>query len=157
MTGTVAQLNISNGGLPKFPVLHAWAGPLGLQGDIQRHPQIHGGPLQALLLVSLDDLAALQADGFPVLPGSLGENITVSGIDFRLLRPGMRLRAGAAIIELTRLRRPCHQLEIFNSGQPGRIQAALLALHASGGFYASVLQPGPISPGDPVSLLDASV
>lgn len=157
MNGIVEQLSISKGGVPKYPMLQAWAGPLGLEGDVQRHTEIHGGPLQALLLISREDLDALREDGFPVVPGSLGENLTVSGIDFRQLRPGMRLRAGDAIVELTRVRRPCAQLEIYNGGETGRIQKAMLAVAARSGFYAAVLQAGAIRPGDPISLIDAAV
>lgn len=157
MTGTVEQLSISKGGLPKYPMLQAWAGPLGLEGDVQRNTAVHGGPLQALLLVAQEDIDALRADGFPVVPGSLGENLTISGIDFRQLRPGMRLRAGDAVIELTKMRRPCSQLEIYNAGEQGRIQKDLLAVVARGGFYASVLQAGAIRPGDPIALIDAAV
>lgn len=157
MTGVVAQLSISKGGLPKYPMLQAWAGPLGLEGDVQRHTEIHGGPLQALLLISQEDLDALREQGFPVVPGSLGENLTVSGIDFRQLRPGMRLRAGDAVIELTKVRRPCDQLEVYNAGARGRIQKAVLAVAARSGYYASVVQPGAIRPGDPIALIDAAV
>lgn len=157
MTGTIEQLSISKGGLPKYPMLEAWAGPLGLEGDIQRHTEIHGGPLQALLLVSQEDLDALREQGFPVAPGSLGENLTTKGIDFRQLRHGMRLRAGDAVIELTKIRRPCSQLEIYNGGEEGRIQKAVLEVPARSGFYASVVQAGAIRPGDPITLLDAAV
>jgi len=156
-TGIIEQLSISKGGVPKYPILQAWAGPLGLEGDVQCHTEIHGGPRQALLLISREDLDALREEGFPVVPGSLGENLTVSGIDFRELRSGMRLRAGDAVIELTRLRRPCIQLEVYNGGEPGRIQQAVLAVAGRSGYYASVLQAGAIRPGDPIVLIDAAV
>ncbi len=157
MTGVIEQLSISKGGVPKYPMLQAWAGPLGLEGDVQRHSEIHGGPLQALLLISQEDIDALREQGFPVVPGSLGENLTVSGIDFRQLRPGMRLRAGDAVIELTKIRRPCDQLEIYNGGERGRIQKAVLAVAARSGFYAAVVQAGAIRPGDLIALIDAAV
>ena len=156
MTGIIEQLSMSKGGVPKYPVLQAWAGPLGLEGDMQRHTEIHGGPLQALLLISQEDIDALREQGFPVVAGSLGENLTVSGIDFRQLCPGMRLRAGDAVIELTKVRRPCAQLNVYNGGEEGRIQKALLAVAARAGYYASVLQAGAIRPGDPIALIDAA-
>ena len=157
MTGIVEQLSISKGGVPKYPMLQAWAGPLGLEGDVHSHPDIHGGPLQALLLISREDLDALREQGFPVVPGSLGENLTTSGIDFRQLRPGMRLRAGDAVIELTKVRRPCDQLEVYNGGEQGRIQKAVLAVAGRSGYYASVVQAGAIRPGDTIALIDAAV
>ena len=157
MTGVVTQISISKGGVPKYPVLQGWAGPLGIEGDIQRHTEIHGGPEQAVLLISEEDIEALREQGFPVVAGSLGENLTVSGIDFRQLRPGMRLRAGDAAIELTRVRRPCRQLDVYNGGEPGAIQRAVLAVEARSGFYASVVHSGAIRPGDAITLIDAAV
>lgn len=157
MTGVIEQVSISKGGVPKYSTLEAWAGPLGLEGDMQRHTEIHGGPSQALLLISREDLDALREQGFPVVPGSLGENLTVSGINFRQLRTGMRLRAGDAVISLTKIRRPCAQLEIYNGGEKGRIQAAVLAVAARSGYYASVVQAGAIRPGDVIALIDAAV
>jgi len=154
MTGAITHLCLNRGGLPKLPVPAALATPLGLEGDIQRNLKYHGGPRQALLLVSTEDLAHFRSLGFSLEPGSLGENLTVEGLDFRLLRPGQRFRAGDVFLELTKPRTPCAQLEIFNAGHAGRLQAAIKALPASGGFYAAVLVPGPLRPGDRISLVD---
>src|SRR3974390_2889648 len=106
LTGIVHQISISKGGVPKLAVPEAWANPLGLDGDEHSQPQFHGGLLKALLLVSLEDLEALRSEGFPVFPGALGENLTISGIDFRKLRGGQRFVVGDAAIELTALRKP---------------------------------------------------
>lgn len=157
MTGTITHLCLNKGGLPKLPVSDALATPLGLQGDVQRNLKYHGGPRQALLLVSAEDLAALRAEGFELEAGSLGENLTVSGIDFRQLRPGQRFRAADVILELTKPRTPCTQLEVYNNGRQGLLQGALKSLHARGGFYAAVLTPGPLRPGDKITLVDQLV
>mgnify|MGYP000684071872 CR=1 FL=1 len=165
MRGVIQQVSISKGGLPKFAISEAWAGPLGLEGDVQQHTKYHGGPAKALLLVSAEDLAALAAAGYPVSAGGLGENLTVEGIDFRLLRPGHRFLAGGAVIELTALRRPCRALDLYNASAPGPIQDQLYDVQckagdfssprwAMGGFYASVLQPGFIRTGDTIALAD---
>lgn len=152
MTGIIEQVSVSAGGLPKRAVEGARAGTLGLWGDRQRNTAIHGGPRKALLLASAEDVDELAREGFPVAPGSLGENLTVRGIDFRALRPGMRFRAGAALLELTTPRKPCVQLEPYNGGRTGRIQAALETRHARGGFYAAVLEEGEIRTGDLIAL-----
>lgn len=167
LTGTIEQISISNGGVPKFAVPMARARRLGLEGDRQAHPQFHGGPRQALLLVSDEDLTALRQSGFPVFRGALGENLTVSGLNFRLLRAGMRFRAGEAIIELTKLRVPCEQLDPYNRGA-GQIQEFLYDKQVKGGdvtsprwgmggMYASVIQEGIIKAGDIIRLLDQAV
>lgn len=165
--GEIVSVNLSKGGLPKLPVGGAEAGVMGLDGDVQRDRRYHGGPLKALLIVSEQDLEELRGKGFAVGDGSLGENLTIRGIDFRQLRSGMRFRAGQAVIELTTLRRPCQNLDVFNSaGQ--RIQGELYdarckagdpatPLWARGGFYASVLLPGRIEVGDILELADMAV
>lgn len=167
VTGTIQQINVSNGGVPKLPVAEAHAGPLGLEGDRQAHPQYHGGPRKALLLMSEEDLASLKEAGFPVYPGALGENLTLRGIDFRRLRPGMRMRAGEAVIELTKVRAPCSQLDPYNNGG-GPIQECLYdeavksgdvtsPRWAMGGMYASVIVEGLIKTGDIIKWLDQAV
>jgi MOSC domain-containing protein YiiM len=169
MQGHVARLGISKGGVPKLSVPAALAGPLGLEGDEHAHPRFHGGPLKALLLISSEDLDSLRARGYEVVPGDLGENLTISSLDFRHLRPGMRFRAGQAVIELTTLRVPCSALDRYNSpGVPERIQDVIYDSRVKAGdpasprwglagFYASVEIPGLIQQGDIISLLDQPV
>ena len=52
MQGSVVQVNISNGGVPKYPVLQAHLTPHGVEGDRHNNTQIHGGPRQAVLLIA---------------------------------------------------------------------------------------------------------
>ncbi len=168
LTGTVHQVSISKGGVPKLAVAGASVNLLGIEGDGHFHPQFHGGPQKALLLISMEDLQTLQAEGFPVFPGALGENLTISGIDFRKLRTGQRFVVGDAAIELTTLREPCSALDEYN--QPGgpRLQKRLYdaaakagdpasPVWAMGGFYASVVQRGLIHTGVTIALADQAV
>jgi MOSC domain-containing protein YiiM len=139
-------------------------GPQGIAGDDYAHPQVHGGPRQAILLISSEAIAELVAQGYPLYPGALGENITTAGIDRMQWRAGQRWRVGQAIVEFTKLRVPCNQLSVYGPG----IQQAVYDQRvnaddsssprwAMGGFYASVVQPGIVRPGDPISLLDQLV
>lgn len=168
LQGIVHQVSINKGGVPKLAVPEAWANPLGLEGDGHLHPQFHGGPMKALLLVSLEDLEALRAKGFPVFPGALGENLTVSGIDFRRLRSGQRFVVGSAVIELTTLRTPCSALDVYNLDAGSQIHRHLhdarakagdpsSPVWAMGGFYASVVQRGLIGTGVTIALADQAV
>ena len=85
-------------------------------------------------MVSGEDLESLKDKGFPVYPGALGENLTVTGLDFRKLRLGMRFRAGEAVIELTKFRVPCDQLDPYNPGErEDRIQSHLYDKAVKGG------------------------
>lgn len=59
----------------------------------------------------------LKAKGFSVGLGQLGENITTRGIDLLAQPTGIKLRVGPqAVIELTALRNPCHQIDDFQKG-----------------------------------------
>ena len=65
----------------------------------------------------------LNAAGFDVSPGDLGENLTTRGIALLELSAGSRLRIGhEAVVEITGLRNPCWQLDAF---QPGLTAASL--------------------------------
>lgn len=130
-----------------------------MSGDFHAHPAIHGGPEKAVLLIALETIEELVSKGYPVYPGAMGENLTVRGLDFRQLRPGQRLRAGEAEIELTTIRRPCSGLDVYGAGLRKEIfDAAVKAGDPSSprwsksGFYARVLRPGVLRPGDIISL-----
>lgn len=159
MTGTIVQVNVSRGGVPKFAIPSAELTETGIVGDGWRFP-FHGGRRKAILLVTIEGIEALISRGFPLYAGALGENITTRGIDRRALRAGQRFQAGTATIELTQLRTPCATLDVYGAG----IQASMYDARAQAGdpgsprwalsgFYASVIQPGIVGPGDAVSLL----
>ena len=93
MQGLVHQINISRGGIPERPITEAHVTVAGIDGDCWAHPKIHGGPRQAILLISLEDLEHLKTIGYAVYPGALGENLTTTGIDMRAVRLGDRFRA----------------------------------------------------------------
>jgi MOSC domain-containing protein YiiM len=162
VTGTVEQINISRGGVPKLSVPLGQVGTLGLAGDVQAHPHIHGGPRQALLLICAEVIDRLKEEGFPVYYGALGENITTRGLDHREFRLGQQFRIGAEVwIEITKVRGPCSQLDVYGVGE---IQKAIHDKQvkagdpssprwAMSGVYASVIRAGRIQPGDPITLV----
>ncbi len=159
MTGAIVQINFSRGGIPKRPIPEALLTPLGLEGDAHAHPEVHGGPRQAVLLMTAEAIDELVALGYPVYYGAMGENLTTRGIERRLLRAGQRFRAGSALIELTRIRVPCSQQNIFGPGiqreiYDERVKAGDVAapLWARSGFYAAVVLPGLIRVGDEIAL-----
>ena len=111
MSGHIFHISASDGGVPKFSVPSAEVRELGLVGDRQAHPKIHGGPDRALCLFSLEVLLALQAEGHPIYPGSTGENVLVTGLRWNTLSPGTQLLLGDEVfVELTRPTVPCKQI-----------------------------------------------
>jgi len=164
VTGTIFQINVSRGGVPKRSIPSGDVTPLGIAGDQCAHPGIHGGPQQALLLITSEGIEELRALGFPLYAGALGENLTTQGLDRRGLRLGQRYRVGAVIIELTKVRQPCDQLSVYGPGIQRAVYDAQVYAgdpHSPrwglSGFYASVVLPGAIRPGDPITLLDQFV
>lgn len=161
MPGAILQISVSRGGLPKRAIPQADVGPLGIAGDDYAHPQIHGGSRQAILLISAEAIAELSALGFALYPGALGENITTIGVDRAQWRTGQRWRLGHVIVEFTKVRAPCDTLSIYGPGIHKAVYDAQVKAGdpssprwALSGFYASVVRPGTIWPGDPISLLD---
>jgi MOSC domain-containing protein YiiM len=159
MRGTVVQINASKGGIPKLPVGVATVTERGVAGDDWAHPRFHGGPKQALLLIATEDLDELKDKGYPVYPGALGENLTVTGIDMRDVRFGDRFRVGEVLLQITKLRQPCRTLDSIRKG----IQLELYDTTPGapnwgrGGFYARVVEPGTIRPGDIIAKADPDV
>src|SRR5689334_3811719 len=115
MIGRIVQINTSGGGVPKRPVRSAIVNELGVVGDDHAHPQFHGGPQKALLLLGLESLEEIKTAGHPVYPGAMGENLTTEGLDRRRMRLGQRYQAGSVILQLTKMRVPCKTLDVYGS------------------------------------------
>lgn len=148
----VAFLNVSRGGVPKLPIAEAWASVNGLEGDRQRDRRFHGGPTRAASLYSLELIEALAAEGHPVSPGSLGENLTISGLAWDDLRPGTRLRAGSVELEVTSFAAPCKTIRhSFLAEDFTRISQKLFPGWSR--LYARVLIEGSVRSGDSVEAL----
>ena len=150
VTGSVVQLNTSKGGLPKLPQPQVSVGWRGVEGDRQATRVHHGRPFQALCLWSQEVIDAFRSDGHPIAPGLAGENITVRGIPWAEVRPGVRLHVGGVLCEVSSYALPCFQNKAwFRDGE-------FEVMHHERGpvsrVYATVLQPGEIAVGDAVVL-----
>jgi len=136
---------------------------LGIEGDahqgetVKHRSRVAVDPTQPnlrqvhLLHAELHD--ELQAAGFAVSAGQMGENITTRGLDLLGLPTGTRLHVGdTAVIEVTDLRNPCAQLDRL---QPG-LMAAVLGRDEHGnlvrkaGIMSIVLADGAVRPGDSI-------
>ena len=152
MSARVVQVNVSNGGVPKLPVDEAHVGRLGLSGDAVNHPKIHGGPERAVCLFAVELIDALRAEGHPITPGAVGENLTVAGLDWPALEEDAVLDVGGARIQLSTRVEPCKTIAgAFADGQFKRIQPARVPDQTR--WYARVLREGVVRPGDAVRVV----
>src|ERR1700716_3058074 len=111
-TGTLASINLSNGGVPKSRVDDAKVSRLGLQKDAQNDTKHHGGPERAVCVYSLEKIRALQAEGHPIDVGTVGENVTVEGIDWDAVVPGVRIKLGEEVVlEVSSFTSPCKTIK----------------------------------------------
>lgn len=138
---------------------------LGVEGDahlgekVQHCSDVRKNPdrpnLRQVHLIGSELHEELQAAGFPVSAGTIGENVTTRGIDLLALPTGTRLHLGeAAVIEVTGLRTPCRQLDRFQDG----LKETLMPRDADGNFVrragvmSIVVTGGDVRPGDPIRI-----
>jgi MOSC domain-containing protein YiiM len=154
--GIIYQLNCSDGGVPKLPVAEAEATTTGLVGDRQAHTKIHGGPDRALCLYSLELIEELRREGHPIVPGSVGENVTLQGLDWSELKPGSRLALGdEVVLEITSYTGPCKTIAAsFIKGKYGRISQKKHPGQSR--LYARVLKTGRLRVGQQALVLQAN-
>ena len=154
-TGVIHQLNVSSGGVPKWPIAEARVDAAGLEGDKQADRGRHGGPDRALSLYSFECIQVLRAEGHSIAAGSAGENVTLSGIDWRAMVPEARIRLGDdALIEITDYAAPClKNARWFSDGDFKRLDQ--LAHPGFSRVCARVLQEGLLRPGMRALVLEA--
>ena len=135
---------------------------LGVEGDahmgetVQHRSRVAENPNQPnlrqvhLIHTELFDELALQ--GFVVLPGQMGENITTQGIDLLALPRDTVLRIGETVaIQITGLRNPCAQVDAFLPG----LRAAVLEKDDEGRLIRKAGIMGIVLMGGEVGINDA--
>jgi len=152
--GSVAFINRSDGGVPKLHVPSAHVSVNGLESDRQRNQRFHGGPERALCLYSLELISELQREGHPIFPGSIGENLTIMGVSWDSIVPGLTLEIGPIRIMITSYTKPCRTIrESFAVHHISRISEKVHPGWSR--VYARVLMAGTVNVGDAVKLLSA--
>jgi MOSC domain-containing protein YiiM len=147
----VESINISRGGVPKTSLFEALITERGLDGDHQRDLRSHGGPDRAVVLFSLEVIRALQREGHPVAAGAIGENLTLSGIDWTTVVPGVELRIGEVVLQITKYTSPCEKIAgAFLGRDYTRVSQQLHAGWSR--VCARVIGGGIVRMGDPVTL-----
>ena len=122
-----------------------------LDGDDQADRRVHGGPDRAAYAYAGEDLA-WWADqlGRPVPAGTVGENLTIEGLDVTEARVGDVWAIGTALFEVTAPRVPCYKLGI-RMGDP-RFPLRF-ARAGRPGAYLRVRQHGDVGAGDPLEVV----
>lgn len=156
MPAHVVQVSVSPGGVPKAAVPEAHVGRTGLAGDGVNHPKIHGGPERAVCLFAQEIVDALVAEGHPVFPGAVGENLTLAGLNWAALAPETVLDVGDTVggvrLQLTTRVEPCKTIApYFARGRFKRIQPARVPGETR--WYARVLREGTVRAGDAVRVV----
>jgi MOSC domain-containing protein YiiM len=154
MTARIVQVSVSRGGVPKTAVPAARVTVEGLEGDAQRNVELHGGPERAVCIYAMEAIERLRAEGHSIAPGSIGENVTVEGLDWSAVVPGSHLLLGSTVlVQVTRYTSPC--LNIRGSFKDGEFARVSHKLHPGWSrVYTRVLVEGTIRRGDPVRRLD---
>lgn len=154
--GRVESINTSRGGVPKASAFEALITEHGLDGDRQRDLRFHGGLDRAVVLFSLDVIRALQQEGHSITVGSTGENITVSGVEWTTVVPGVELHIGDVRLLITKYASPCHNIApSFLNDDFTRISQKIHAGWSR--VCARVLAGGIIRMGDPVTVREQNV
>jgi MOSC domain-containing protein YiiM len=152
----VYQINLSDGGVPKRPVLEAVIATTGVEGDRQRNLNVHGGLDRALCLFSQDLIERLQDEGHSIDAGSSGENLTIAGLEWEKLKLGDQLQVGPDVqLEITSYTAPCDQnARWFRDRDIKRISQKKNPGWSR--LCAKVLREGRVRPGDAVEILEKS-
>lgn len=148
--GTATGLFTSGGGVPKQAVEAVEVGWSGVVGDGQNDRRHHGRPWQALCLWSTGVIEGFRAEGHPLAPGLAGENISITGLPWERVRPGVQLLLGDVVAEVSSYAIPCAKNAAWF------VDGDFDAMHHRHGpisrVYATVVEPGHLTVGDPVLL-----
>ena len=149
----VLQINVSpRGGLPKKAVETVKVTKMGLEGDYNtfRMTKLSGDPTSAVLVIPRETISEFARAGYKLVPGSMGENFTLEGVQYDELSIGRRMLLGkkdqGPIIKIERVCDPCDELLVYGKSFPKDA-------YGKRGMYASVEREGRVEKGAPVEFL----
>lgn len=135
-------------GIYKYPVEEAIVlGSEDVKGDAVVDRRYHGGEEKACYMYAVDHYPFWK-EMYPALQwdyGMFGENLSVLGLDERVITIGSVYTIGSARIQVTQPRQPCYKLGIRFGTQ--KVLKQFIASNYSG-VYLKVLTPGVVAPGD---------
>lgn len=141
--GIVEEICVSSGGIPKRVVPWARVTLQGLNGDGHNHEK-HNRLTQAVCLQDAELLRDLREEGFALVSGTIGENLTVRNLRVQKMPVGTILEfSGGVALELTKERQPCFVLDAIHPQLKEAIKGRC-------GFYAKVVREGILYRGETI-------
>jgi MOSC domain-containing protein YiiM len=156
LKGSIKPLGSTVSGIDKAAVLEPQrVERLGIVGDFQADLRVHGGADKAVHCYAWSHYAywrgVLPGNALLDAPGAFGENLCMAGLEERDVCIADRWRIGSALFEVSQGRQPCFKLNLRFGARDmaARVQETLRA-----GWYLRVLEPGYVTNGDHVELLE---
>ena len=139
-------------GIPKTSVTSAVLSKSGLEGDYNNYRTIkkNRNPDMAVLLYPIETIRELNKEGWPIKPGDLGENFTITGISHSHFSPNQKYQIGESLIEISFECDPCQNLSVLPYVGKTKINEFIKTLMYRRGWYARVLKEGLIEQNCPV-------
>ena len=134
-------------GIPKISVTSAVLSKSGLEGDYNNYRTIkkNRNPDMAVLVYPIETIRELNKEGWPIKPGDLGENFTITGIPHSHFLPNQQYQIGESIIEISFECDPCQNLSVLQYVGKNKINEFIKTLMHRRGWYARVLKEGLIA------------
>ena len=132
---------------------------LGIEGDEQADLSVHGGPSKAVYAYPSEHFAFWQTVraqagvapwNEPLVPGALGENLTLAGVVESDVFIGDVLHFPNCALAVSGPRFPCFK---FNAAMGFAHAAKLMVQSAWCGWYFSVREPGTIAAGESFAIV----
>lgn len=123
---------------------------LGLEGDVIISKKHHGGPDQAVYVYGGADFKWWSEElGKEILPGTFGENLTISDLESTQFSIGDYIHIGEVTLQVTAPRIPCATFAA-RMEDPQWVKRFRYAERP--GLYCRVIREGFVQAGDPVSI-----
>jgi MOSC domain-containing protein YiiM len=141
---------VEKSGIFKIPTSEpVWISGLGLQNDVIISKKHHGGPDQAVYVYGAADYTWWSQElGKDILPGTFGDNLTISDLESAQFNIGDYLHVGAVGLQITAPRIPC---STFAARMEDPYWVKKFRHAERPGLYCRVLREGFIQAGDSVS------
>ena len=123
---------------------------LGLENDVIVSKRHHGGPDQAVYVYGGADYQWWSRElGKEILPGTFGDNLTISDLESAALNIGDHIHIGEVALQVTAPRIPCATFAT-RMEDPQWVRKFRFAERP--GLYCRVIQEGSVQAGDTVSI-----